>query len=249
MTVNHVAVGSNPTKRASLSINISMKPILIYTMPRTRGTATLQACNREVKLNEPFAIHSIPNYSLDDDDGNFYIIRTLTEYDQWDTLSEKMNQPNTAVKIFGHHLMSYYNARAWYKAAANTHEIFTLIRDPREIILSHLLATHFGFSKNIETEEKEIIIHDNQFHKIQIIIGSFLRFYPSSSRLVTFETLPDDTFDKSQIMAQEQHSMNRLHLIKNLDQVEKNIDSMLSYYRQEWKDVTGLDIHAPLAQR
>ena len=161
----------------------------------------------------------------------------------------QMDQPDAAVKIFGHSLLYYYNARKWFKTAETTHEIFTLIRSPKEMVLSELLAFHFGYTKDTETECKEIIIKDNQFYPIQANFDSFLRFYPPSGKLVTFDTLPSKYFDKGQIQLQEQHSENKIELVKNIDQVYKNIDLMLSYYQDAWKDKTGLDIHAPLAQR
>lgn len=217
-------------------------------MPRTKSTAVLQACKRSVKLNEPFDVYNLPNYNKDND-GYLYRVRSLVEYDQWDSLLTKLNQKDTAVKIFGHSLMFYYNARAWFDAAMQTHEIFTLIRNPKEMILSELIAFHFGHTKDSETENREITISDYQFYTVQSVISSFLRFYPSTGKLVTFDTLPNECFDKTQIQIQEQHSGNKTHFIKNIDEVHRNIDLMLSYYQAEWKDKTGLDIHAPLAQR
>jgi hypothetical protein len=217
-------------------------------MPRTKSTAVLQACKRSVKLNEPFDVYNLPNYNKDTD-GYLYRVRSLVEYDQWDSLLTKLNQKDTAVKIFGHSLMFYYNARAWFDAAMQTHEIFTLIRNPKEMILSELIAFHFGHTKDSETENREITISDYQFYTVQSVISSFLRFYPSTGKLVTFDTLPTECFDKTQIQIQEQHSGNKTHFIKNIDEVHRNIDLMLSYYQAEWKDKTGLDIHAPLAQR
>ena len=226
-----------------MSLNISMKPVVIYTMPRTRSNAALQACRRELKLNEPFDVYNLPNHNPSDN-GYLSRFRTLTEYDQWNSLEHQMNQPNSVVKIFGHSLLFYYNAREWLNKAETTHEIFILIRSPREMILSELLAQHFGYTKDTEIDSKEIIIKDNQFYAIQTIFDSFLRFYPFSGKLVTFDTLPSEYFDKDQIRLQEQHSANKIEFVKNIDQVYRNIDLMLSYYQAEWKDVTGLDIFA-----
>lgn len=225
-----------------------MKPVLIYGMPRTRSTAAMQACKRAVKVNEPFAFHNTPNYNVKHV-GCLSRIRTLINFEhskQWNLVLEEMNRPDAVVKIFGRDLVQYYNARAWFAEASSSHEIFTIMRDPRETILSLLLAQHFGYWKDDEKELKEVIIHEQAFCNIEFVFASFLRFYPKSSRLVTFETLPEEFFDMSQISLEEQHSMRRLGLIKNLYEVEKNIDTMLRYFEKEWKEVTGLDIHTPL---
>ena len=225
-----------------------MKPVLIYGMPRTRSTAAMQACKRTVKLNEPFAFHHTPNFDLNNME-SLSRVRTLVDYEQseeWNLLLKEMNLPDAVVKIFGRDLVNYYNARAWFNEVHTTHEIFTLIRNPRETILSILLAQRFGHWVGSEKEIKEITISDREFDNVDSIFSSFLRFYPKSSRLVTFETLPEEFFDKSQITLKEQNSMSRLHLIKNLNRVEKNIDTILRYFAKEWKDVTGLDIHTLL---
>jgi hypothetical protein len=225
-----------------------MKPVLIYSMPRTRSTAAMQACKRPVKVNEPFAFHNTPTYN-ENDLGCLSRIRSLIDYEQsekWNQVFEEMKQPDTVVKIFGWELLHYYNARDWFKDADTSYEIFTLIRNPRETILSSLLAQHFGHWTGAETRVRELIIHDQEFCNIETAFSSFLRFYPKSSRLITFENLPEEFFDKSQIWHENQHSMRRLHLIKNLDEVEKNIDTILRYFEKEWKDVTGLDIHTLL---
>ena len=249
MTVNHVAVGSSPTKRASLSINMSMKPVLIYTMPRTRSNAALDACKRSIKISEPFDIYNLPNYDPIINKSLVRTIETLVNYDQWTSLENRMNQPNTAIKIFGHSLLYYYPARRWFEQAKSTHQIYTLIRPLKEVILSELLAFHLGYTKDTQKAEKEIVIRGGNFYSITTNIESFLRFYPQCGQLTTFESLPKETFDKNQIQLQEQHSMNKIHLIKNIDEVTDNIHTILSYYKDQWEDVTGLDIHAPLAQR
>lgn len=207
-----------------------MKPVLIYGMPRTRSTAAMQACKRAVKLNEPFARHNAVNYHST----------------QWNLILEEMNRPDAVVKIFGRDLAQNYNAREWFNKATTSHEIFNLIRNPRETIFSLLIAQHLGFWKGDEKKLNEIIIDENEFSNIEFVFESFLQFYPKSGRLVTFESLPEEFFDMSQISLEEQNSMSRLHLIKNLDEVEKNVDTMLRYFEAEWKDVTGLNIHTLL---
>ena len=148
-----------------------MKPVIIYGMPRTRSTAAMQACKRTVKLNEPFAVFNTPNYN-ENHMGCLSRIRILNDYaqsNQWNLVLEEMNRPDAVVKIFGRDLAQYYNARAWFNEANTSHEIFTLIRNPRETILSILLAQHFGHWKGDEKVVEEIIIDDQEFCKIEFV--------------------------------------------------------------------------------
>lgn len=227
-----------------------MKPVMIYTMPRTRSTAAMLACKRNIKVNEPFDHAKMPHYNKADDTSYMYMLKTLTDYTPPASLIEQMNHPNSVTKVFSHYIDRCYSGRIWFESAVNTHETFILLRDFRETVLSEILALNLGFTKQSEKEEKEFVVNNMRYYGVTSTVNSFLRYFPKNGKIVTYETLPDDLFDKSQVQSQEQHSMKRLHLIQNLDEVEKNIDTIMSYYRQEWKDITGLDIYdAPLAQR
>lgn len=212
-------------------------------MPRTRSSATLQACKRTNKINEPFAVRNVPNYNLNKNNKHNFDEQEL-KLNWWNMLAGRMNQPDTAVKIFGQHLTNYANSMVWFEQTKTTHEIFTLIRNPREMILSYLLAFHLGYTKSQEIEDKQVTITDIQFSLMRNMFNCFLKFYPSSGVLVTFETLPEEFFDKTQINFEEQHSMSKLHLIKNMNEVEANIDSMLCDFKEDWKHVTGVDINS-----
>lgn len=208
------------------------------------------ACKRNIKVNEPFDHAKMPHYNKADDTSYMYMLKTLTDYTPPASLIEQMNHPNSVTKVFAHYIDRCYAGQQWFNSARDTHEIFILMRDFRETVLSEILALHLGFTKQTEKDEQEFVVSNLRYYGVTSTVSSFLRFFPKNGTLVTYETLPGELFDKSQVQSEEQHSMNKLHLIKNLDEVEKNIDTIMSYYRTEWKDITGLDIYdAPLAQR
>lgn len=219
-----------------------MKPILIYTMSRTKGTATLEASKRTYKNNEPFEAYNLSTFV--EPFSYMNMIKTIDSYDNWDGLFQKLNVSDSATKIFGHGLQYCYPARSWFSMAQQTHETFILVRNVREMIISELLAPHFGFNKTFEKENTLVTINENQFTNVSQIILCFLRFYPSNGQLVTFETLPSDYFDKSMISCQEQDSQAKVNLISNFAEVETNINAVMSFHAAEWKEKTGLDIFA-----
>jgi hypothetical protein len=215
-------------------------------MPRTKSTATMLACKRDIKVNEPFDHAKSPHYNKADDTSYMYMLKTLTDYTLPNDMIEQMNHPNSVTKVFGHYMDRCYSGRSWLESARETHEVFILLRDFRETVLSEILALNLGFTKQSEKEEKEFIVNNIRYYGVTNTVSNFLRFFPKNGKIVTYETLPEDTFDRSRVTLEEQHSMKKLHLIKNLDEVEKNIHIIMSYYRTEWKDVTGLDIYDAL---
>lgn len=212
-------------------------------MPRTKSNAALLACRRELKISEPFEYTMLPAYDKAEDNSYMYMLKTLTDYVAPNSLIDQMNDPRSVTKVFGRLFDRYYPARAWLNAAKDSHEVFILLRDFREMVLSQLLSVHFGFTKKTEKEPTEIMISSTQFYTVTYSVITFLRFYPLNGKVVTYETLPVEFFDRSQVTLEEQNSMDKLHLVKNLDEVERNIDIVMAYFRQEWKDVTGLDIY------
>ena len=220
-----------------------MKPVLIYTMPRTKGNATLEACKRTHKFNEPFEVNNLPNL-VGPLDSYINVVKTLVEYDGQDDLFNKLNTPDSACKIFGHGLTYYYPARSWFSMAQQTHDVFILVRNVREMIISELLAPHFGYTRSSSKEDRPIEIKEQQFALASQIIFGFLRFYPANGRLITFETLPTDYFDKSLIVTENQYSQSKFDLITNSKEVQDNIQAIMAFHDDEWKEKTGFSIFA-----
>lgn len=220
-----------------------MKPIVIYSMPRSKSTAALEAARRETLLNEPFSANTLIGKQQM---GVMDKFQFMLEYPGWDTLYKEMSQPNTASKFFGSCIHSMPKAKDWFKQIDDdqSHEIFCLIRSPRETILSHVLAMFFGFYKGEEKENAEIEIDDKQLISIhEFSISLFLKYYPKNASTVTFESLPSEHFDLNKVFISNQHSIERRkHCVSNFDELERKIDLILRYHEKEWYEKTGTDI-------
>lgn len=225
-----------------------MKPIIIYTLTRARSTAVLQACRRSNLMNEPFEISALsdpePNHSFADSINNLIEYRTNALLSpKWEEIKQQMSYPDSAVKFFGTHLYNFFPAQKWFLEAEQTHEIFVLTRNIREVIWSQLLATKFGFHKVSETPLYETSFSGIDLYNADIAIDSFLRFYPKTGKHITFENLPEQYFDTSKITIENQNSLeNKIKYITNASEIDKKIDAILTFRSQQWQDVTGFDI-------
>lgn len=219
-------------------------------MPRTKGTATLHACKREQLYNEPIGWYSLfpelvpdshyvgPSTLLD-------VKQRIIDFPHWESLRDKLDHPNAASKIFGGHIKGFPKTRSWLHDANKhmTHDIFILLRNPREILLSLLLAFRFGFTKVDEIGDQEIEIDDNAVLLTDNFFQDFLTYYPSNGKIITFDSLPVGHFDYKKIDMEPQHSLTRRSpYVKNLDEVKKKIDIILNFHRIEWEEKTGTDI-------
>ena len=233
-----------------------MKPVIIYTFPRSKSTATLEACLRDNKFNEPFSEYRLFNidYSKANvsrevkekmySDSHVKINNLYATY--FDSLDKKsidqlltnLNDQNSVSKIFGFHLTHFLPGRKWFSEADknNTHDIFVLIRDLREQMLSYLLAPKFGYFINASIPPYETIINDSDFYSLRTNIDSFLRFFPTNAKLISFENLPDSHFNKTNIKLGIQNSLDNLKYIKNLNECEDHISKLISYFKDEWED-------------
>ncbi len=221
-----------------------MKPIAIYTMPRTKGTAALSAANRNLKLNEPIEIFELAKIT-NTNEFNFFETRAVNQSnDSFHFLQKQMSHPDTASKFFGSGLQQFYPARKWFHEidTANSHDLYVLIRNPIEVLWSFVIALHYGFNLSTETVAGDIQITDTDIYKADLMLDNFLRFYPKNGKLVTFDTLPIENFNYASITMGKQHSINKKQFVVNKDYVDKNIELILNFYRQEWEDKTGTDI-------
>ncbi len=222
-----------------------MKPILIYTMPRTIGTAALHAAKRDTKLNEPIEMLSIAKLNA-----NQMVLPWATRaknqhFPDWLSLQNQMSDPNTATKIFGSGLQQFYPARKWFAdvaANANTHDLYILLRNPKEILWSLVIALHYGFDVLSERKIGHVEITGLDIHKADVALDNFLRYYPIDGKIVTYKTLPKENFDYSLVNMNEQKSLTKIKSVKNKEYVDRTLDSILQFYQQEWRDKTGTDI-------
>lgn len=219
--------------------------MIIYSMARSKSTAALEAAKREVLLNEPFNLNKLVN---DETLGVVDKLDAAMDYPHWDKLANTMSQSNTASKFFGTCIHSMPKAREWFAQIDKdkSHEIFCLIRSPKETMLSHILAMFFGYHTLEETENVELTINDNQLmFLLEPSLHMFLKYYPKNATTVTFDTLPSEHFDYGKINITTQNSIERRqHCITNLEEVKRKIDIFLRFHQREWEEKTGTDIFA-----
>lgn len=209
-------------------------------MGRSRSTAVLQACRRTTQLNEPFDVYSVVGHDFT----SFIEARTqLSNQIDWSNVQQQMSNPDSVSKFFGTSLALYPPAQQWFVEAEETHEVFILLRNVRDVIWSLLLANKFGFHKHSEVELYDTVINDGDLFVADNAIDQFLRFYPRTGKIITFENLPEDYFDYSKITHPNQNSQDRkLQFITNRNEVEKKIDLILDFRSLQWKENTKVDI-------
>jgi len=214
-----------------------MKPIIIYGMPRSQSTVILQSCKRKTKHNEPFDRWKL--FGLDVVSSPLiasYFNNIDKQY--WDAMFDSFNEPNTAVKFFGTSLRFCMPARRWYTQVIknNSHDIFVCVRDLKEVCLSYIISYNFGYIFEDEIEPKPITIGNEYFSSLLLSVDSFLRFFPEGATLVTYDTLPEEYFDKSQHDMKKQNSLNKAKYITNYDFCVEQINHIIKYYQEEYDE-------------
>lgn len=226
------------------------KPIIIYSLARSKSTATMQAARRNILLNEPFDPWSaIDNYV------ELVTQKTVSRTDldnlllssvNWTELQQQMQNENAAIKFFGTSLHHYYPAQKWFNDALknNSHEVFILLRNLKDLCWSLVLALEFGFAKSslkkpIRTFTAPIAYIENCSRSIDY----FLDFYPKEKQIITFQSLPTEFFDYSKISMTPQKSQDKRFLVENYNYVEDQIHKILMNKKNRWEDVTQTSIY------
>jgi hypothetical protein len=232
---------------------MSGKPVIIYSMPRTRSSAVLESCLRNTRIFEPFnpeILFGTPSFPDEIFENSVQLNRSVKirldhAYPQYainlepeylNHMFSQLNAEDTACKIISDSLGDFLPARHWFMNADlnNTHDIFVLVRDLREQMLSFLLAMNFGYFKSTEIQPSPVVIHSSAIFQLRRTLDAFLRFFPTNAKLITFESLPDSHFDRSKILIKNQNSLYNLSQISNLEYCEMQIACLLEYYMDEW---------------
>lgn len=201
------------------------KPHVIYTLPRSRSTAILEASKKENKLNEPFN----PSLAL--------------RMDSSDTI-KKMNDPDSATKFLAKHLENDEVFQQWFKRIdeKKSHKIFVIDRNLEEICWSYIIAVKFGWTKSTEKEElnnRNVTIGEIIFDNLENHIQKFLQYMPINAQILTWENLPEEYFDKSKItFSQKQNTKNRILKINNIQYCTDIIGSLVEKYHPMIKEKT-----------
>ncbi len=216
----------------------TMKPLILYSMPRTRSTAMLQACKHPQKLHEPF-----DNLTLFPE-GRFDIWQLGKNWQRvvppsrWDAIKFQMNQPGTVSKFFGHSLYYLDSANDWFQEVQDqgTHEIFVIVRDFKEVAWSYFLAFYFGWDSRMQYTPDSVTVHTKCIEMFDFIVQCFIEFLPRNARLISWEHLPGEYFDKSTVQISDQKTNTKLDLVANRDWCEEHIERLQQKYHPVLQD-------------
>ena len=218
-----------------------MKPILIYAMPRTKSFAALYAAKRTNRYSEPFAMRefdptlsAIPPHKKCMIEGDQVISRS-----RWDSLAAAMQQPESVSKFFGIDIHYCHPARHWWNQMqqSDTADIYVLQRDWHKIANSFILANAFGFDyyaqrdKLPKTLKEDVVLCD-----FDAILSAHLRYFPAKGRLLDYDNLPADEFDKqlANNRVPSQDNWRYADLITNLQSLQQGLGRIIDWYADEW---------------
>jgi hypothetical protein len=198
-----------------------MKPVMLYTLPRTRATVLFYGCRRAIVKGEVFSNIS---FNLNDDSIKkaFY----------------KIEDPNTVLKIHGAHIIRSPIVQEWYSKSLNskTYDIFVVERSDRlNTFLSLILAEKFGYIKTEEIDPFEFFVTENDIEKIKDEITYYLRYYPTYGTIIDLKNYPRDYFDPFLMNTEDQESYKKYQYIKNFDWTVDQIQQILSSVETDWQ--------------
>jgi hypothetical protein len=198
-----------------------MKPVMLYTLPRTRGTAILYSCRRPIIKDEPFA-----EWTLD-----------LDSEESWNKALYKIDNPRAVVKVHGEHIARDVRIAKWYNSAIenNTYEVFVIERPDRaNIFLSQFIAGRFGFNLYDEVAPYSFAVNDSDIAHMRMLIEQYLKYFPPYGTIINLDNLPEDYFSVSITPKLDQKSHLKYKYIENFDWATEQIEKVLAEYKEEW---------------
>lgn len=225
---------------------MNSSPMLLYSLPRARGTVSLMSSNKPTKLDEPFNVSVALKWEQSGNPDYFHHMphRVEQEFEKvvrWDTLLPKLNSPDSCIKLHGQQLEVYRPGKRWYQSvlASGSHTIFVIERNDRENqLLSMLLGRRHGWHKYTQdvTPIVPCMITKDELDIVRRFLVAFLNNYPTYGSVVTYETLPEPYFSARDFSRMNQHSELRHNYLLNLGYCKEVIADLLTYYKEEWDD-------------
>jgi hypothetical protein len=216
-----------------------MKPIILYALPRSRSTAVLYSCKSKIKLNEPFGLTHIHENKTQSDSW-LYRSELNTNFinsGQWDNIIDTMNCNDTVTKVLSSDLYNFPPSRTWFENSIEnqTHEVFIVEREDREeSLISYIIAGYFGWHKSTQVDPYKFTAKINILPQLNSLVDSYLRFYPKRGRIITFNNLPENHFDKKLNHTENQESVSKYEYFENIDEFRIHIKYILDLYKDEW---------------
>jgi hypothetical protein len=198
-----------------------MKPVMLYTLPRTRATVLFYGCRRAIIKDEVF---SYTNLDLNESDIKkaFY----------------KIEDPNTVLKIHGSHISGLPIVQEWYNKSLDSkiYDIFVVERPDRlNTFLSLILAERFGYIKADEVDPFEFLVTQDDIEKIKDEISDYLRYYPTYGTIINLKNYPQDYFDPLLMNTEDQESYKKYQYIKNFNWTVDQIQQVLTSVEDDWQ--------------
>ena len=219
-----------------------MKPVLLYTLPRTRATALLMSSTRTIKLNEPFSVsHLCPRQTPDESLVAYTTCEQRITDGQWNNILENINNKDSCTKIHAMDLVTSKRGRIWYQTALEncSHEIYVVVRNRFNLALSYIIARQFGWDSYSEKEPFEFEVTESMIMEVALHFDHFFRFWPTGSKVITAETRPMGDFQPSLSGWPKQNSEQKYKYITNYKWCQSRIFDVIDYYDEEWKNRVG----------
>lgn len=200
-----------------------MKPVIIYSLHRTKATAAITGCKRSIMNMQPFTFND----------------PETIEKHIWLEKTQIVNNPNSVSRVRGSDINNCKWTTDWYNNYLNdnNYDIFIVERfDRLSTILSFFTSKYFGFNKFEEIQPYNVTVSENLFQEIEFNIKNHINYYPKFGSIVTFETLPTSHFDKHIVSHSEQKSKDKFKYLINLDECIERSMCMIEKYKKEWDE-------------
>jgi hypothetical protein len=194
-----------------------MKPIMIYTMPRTRATVVFFCARRAIIKDEVFSLDNLD----------------INSEDSWKQAFRDIDDPKAVLKIHGNHIEHSVRVQDWYQSvlANDVYDIFVVERpDWVNCFLSVCIANRFGFNLRNEKDPFEFSIEERELEDIEKEIQAYLKWYPKNSTKITADTMPESHFNNKMRNSENQNSQDKYKYIKNLDWAKVEIEKIVDRY-------------------
>lgn len=202
---------------------VIVKPVMLYTLPRTRASAMLYCCRRPIIKDEVFSSVNLNS----------------NNETEWNDVLYKITDPKTVLKIHGSHIAYDNKIQEWYQQVIDqsVYEIFIIERPDRlNTFLSLILASKFGFSKREEIEPFYFTVTDNDIQSVRTELTTYLSFYPRYGTAINIDNMPTEYFNTDIMRYENQHSHLKYQYIENYQWTVEQLELILKEFQKFWDD-------------
>ena len=202
---------------------VIVKPVMLYTLPRTRASAMLYCCRRPIIKDEVFSsVNLNPNNEI-----------------EWNDALHRITDPKTVLKIHGSHIAYNNKIQEWYHQNMNSsvYDVFVIERPDRlNTFLSLILASKFGFSKREEISPFYFTTTDNDIQSVRNELTNYLFFYPTYGTAINIDNMPIEYFNIDMMKYENQYSNLKYQYIENYQWTVEQLELILKEFQKSWDD-------------